>query len=266
MSAQLRRKRVREQRRRAVYLLPNLLTTGSLLLGFWSIIQSIAGNWVAAGWGIVAAGILDVMDGRVARATRTTSAFGVQYDSLADLVSFGVAPAVLIYQWGVLAPLGPRAWIVAALFMICAALRLARFNVQHSEETGAHYTGLPSTFAGGMLGVIVWFVSWLGLGPPFEAPVALGITLSSVCLALLMVSSVPYLSTKSLPISGRNGFTSLVALVLVIVILLLYRYPAFFALGAFYILSGPLLWAVRRGRGAPAAESSTAPGGSSDVE
>lgn len=260
-----RPRRPRGERRRAIFLLPNLLTSASLLLGFWSITQSLQGHWDRAGWGIVLAAIADVLDGRLARATRTTTRFGVEYDSLADLVSFGVAPALLIYNWGALAPLGPRSWIVAALFTVCAALRLARFNVQQHVEERARYQGLPSTFAGGMVAVIVWFVGWLGLGPPFPAAVGLVITLSFVLLALLMVSSLPYLSTKSFPISGRHGFRTLVALVLGLVILLLYGDPAFFAFGASYVLSGPALWMIERWRTQPAASSEAATGESSDA-
>ncbi len=238
-----RRRRSRGERRRAIYLLPNVVTTASLMLGFWSITQSIQGHWDRAAWGIVLAGIADMMDGRIARATRSTSKFGVEYDSLADLISFGMAPALLVYNWA-LAPMGPRGWILASLFAICAALRLARFNVQQHVEERDRYQGLPSTVAGAMTAVFVWFVGWLGLEPPFAAPVGLVITASFVSLALLMVSSVPYPSTKSLPIAGRQGFTALVVFVFAIVSLLLYGDPAFFAIGLLYVVSGPLLWLI----------------------
>ena len=240
-----RRRRPRRERRSAVYLLPNLFTTACLMLGFWSITQSIQGRWDRAAWGIVLAGFADMMDGRIARATHSTSKFGVEYDSLADLVSFGMAPALLVYMWA-LAPMGQRGWILASLFAICAALRLARFNVQQHVEERGRYQGLPSTFAGGMTAVFVWFVGWVGLEPPFSTPVGLLITISFVSLALLMVSSVPYPSTKSLPISGREAFPILVGIVLAIVLLLLYGDPAFFAIGVTYVLSGPLLWMSER--------------------
>ncbi len=251
------------KRGRGIYLLPNLLTTASLLLGFWSIIQSLQGHWDRAGWGIVLAGIADVKDGRVALVTHTTTRFGVEYDSLADLVSFGVAPAILVFSWGALAPLGPRAWIVAALFTVCAALRLARFNVQQNVEERDRYQGLPSTFAGGMMAVIVWFVGWLGWEPPFSSAFGLLITLSFVSLALLMVSTVPYPSTKALPVTGRNAFPTLVGIVLGIVLLLLYGDPAFFAIGATYVIAGPLLWLLERRR--PRAATPAHPEEPSDV-
>lgn len=238
--SRLRRRRPRSERRRAVYLLPNLVTTSSMMLGFWSITQSMQGNWDRAAWGIVLAGFADMADGRIARATQSTSKFGVEYDSLADVVSFGIAPAVLIYAWA-LQPLGQRGWILASLFAICAALRLARFNVQQNVEERNRYQGLPSTLAGGMTAVVVWFVGWLGYEPPFSSAMGLIITGAFVSLALLMVSSVPYPSSKSLPISGRNAFPTLVGIVLVIVLILLYGDPAFFAIGMTYVLSGPLL-------------------------
>jgi CDP-diacylglycerol--serine O-phosphatidyltransferase len=233
-----------------VYLLPNLVTTASLMLGFWSITQSIQGHWDRAAWGIVLAGIADMMDGRIARATQSTSKFGVEYDSLADVVSFGLAPALLVYTWA-LAPMGQRGWLLASLFAICAALRLARFNVQQHVEERNSYQGLPSTFAGGMTGVMVWYVGWLGYEPPFATPLGLTITLAFVVIALLMVSSVPYPSTKSLPVTGRNAFGTLVGIVLGIVLLLMYGDPAFFVIGVLYVVSGPVLWLATRRKPAP---------------
>lgn len=245
MSSRPRRRRVRSERRRAIYLVPNLITTASLLLGFWAITRSIQGEWKLAAWGIVLAGIFDMLDGRIARATHSTSAFGIQYDSLADLISFGVAPAVLYYTW-VLEPMGRRGWALAALFAVCTALRLARFNSQVGEEKKNAFQGLPSTFGGGLAAVVVWFVADLGYAPPFSP--ALGITIASgfVLLALLMVSNVPYLSLSSLPLHGRHSFTTLVGIVLGIVALILFQDPAFFVIGLTYILSGPVVWLYRR--------------------
>lgn len=246
-----RRRRPRAERRRAVYLLPNLMTTASLMLGFWSITQSVQGHWNRASWGIVAAGLFDMMDGRIARATRSTSRFGIEYDSLSDLVSFGLAPALLAYNW-LLVPMHEgkqRGWIIASLFAVCAALRLARFNVQQNAEEKNHFQGLPSTIAGIMFAIVVWFTIWLGLEPPFSARVGGMLTGSFVVLALLMVTSIPYPSTKNVPVTGRNAFTTLVGIVLLIVLLLLYQDPAFFALGCLYVVSGPVLWIVLRVRG-----------------
>jgi CDP-diacylglycerol--serine O-phosphatidyltransferase len=236
-----RRFRGRSSERRAVYLLPNLITTAALMLGFWSIVQAIQGNWDRAAWGIVLAGVCDALDGRVARVTRSTSKFGVEYDSLSDVISFGLAPAVLVYVWA-LEPLGPRGWVIASLFAVCAALRLARFNVQKHEEEKVHFQGIASTVAGGMVAVMVWFVGWLGLEPPFSLTIGMAITAAFIALALLMVSAVPYPSWRSLPVTGPAAFPTLVGLVLGIVLLILYGDPAFFAIGCIYLLSGPILW------------------------
>jgi len=244
MSPRPRRRRSRSERRRAIYLAPNLITTASLLLGFWAITRAIHGEWKLGAWGIVLAGIFDMLDGRIARATRSTSAFGIQYDSLADLISFGVAPAVLYYTWA-LEPMGRRGWALAALFAVCTALRLARFNVQTSEQKSNAYQGLPSTFAGGLAAVIVWFVADLGYTPPFGPGLGFVIASGFVLLALLMVSSVPYLSLSSLPLHGRHSFTTLVGIVLGIVALILFQDPAFFVIGVTYILSGPVVWLYR---------------------
>ena len=258
-----RRRSSRSRQRRAVYLLPNLITTAALMPGFWAIVQALHGNWDRAGWGIVLAGVCDSLDGRVARATRSTSAFGVQYDSLSDVISFGLAPALLIYLWA-LEPLGPRGWVIASLFAVCAALRLARFNVQKHEEEKNHFQGVATTVAGGMVAVLVWFVGWLGIEPPFSRAVGFSITAAFVVLALLMVSSVPYPSWRSLPVSGPAAFPTLVGLVLGIVMLLIYGDPAFFAIGCIYLVSGPIYWVMLRRRRRRAAGEPATVAGESD--
>ena len=170
-----RPRRRRSDERRAIYLLPNLFTTTSLLLGFWSLVQASQGHFNAAALAIVGAGICDMLDGWVARATRSASRFGLEYDSLADVVSFGVAPAFLLWSW-TLAPLGRRGWLVAALFAVCTALRLARFNVQQQKVEKTVYRGLPSPIAGGFVAVTIWFLGWLGLEPPLPRASASGLT------------------------------------------------------------------------------------------
>ncbi len=247
-----RRHRRRGERRRAVFVLPNLVTTAALLLGFWSVTHSIHGRFGLAALAIVLAAVCDMLDGRIARATRTQSKFGVQYDSLSDLISFGMAPSVLVYSWA-LEPLGRRGWVIAALFTICAALRLARFNVRTDAAPSERYQGLPSTTAGGMVAVSVWFVSWLGYEPPFGRGLGGAIATGFAGLALLMVSTAPYPSWKNLPLAGPRAFPTLLALILSVVLLLLYQEPAFFLIGALYILSGPWLWLWSRRPGARAA-------------
>jgi CDP-diacylglycerol--serine O-phosphatidyltransferase len=247
-----RRGRRRSERRRAVYLLPNLVTSAALLLGYGSIVASIRGDFERAALFIVLAGIADMLDGRIARATNSTSAFGVQYDSLADLISFGLAPSLLMYNW-VLEPLGQRGWLLGALFAMCAALRLARFNVKAAQGDSAWYQGVPSTFAGGMLAATVWFVTWIGYEPPFGRPVGTLLTTLFAALALLMVSTIPYPSLKLVRIEGRRAYPTLVAVLLLAIALLLNHEWMFFALGLGFIASGPAIWLYRRatGRGAP---------------
>lgn len=256
---EIRRRRRRSRRgsdRRAIYLLPNLVTTASLLLGFWSIVQSFHGEYVRGAVAIVLAGVCDMLDGRIARATRSTSKFGVEYDSIADMVSFGLAPAILVYAW-LLMPMGPRGWLIASLFAICAALRLARFNVQQNAEQRRNYQGLPSTIAGGFTAVTVWFLDWIGLTPPFGTALGLGITTAFALVALLMVSSVPYLSMKSLPFS-LNNFTALVGIALALIAILLHPEPAMFAIGALYLISGPTLWLLSLRHGSSEQRPATA--------
>ncbi len=221
-----------------VFLLPNLITTGALLFGFWSIVSSSQGQFSRAALLIVLAGICDMLDGRVARATGTSSRFGSEYDSLSDVVSFGLAPALLFYNW-MLVPLGPRGWLIASLFAICAALRLARFNAGE-QSSSDDYQGLPSTLAGGLVAVLVWFVEWLGFIPPFGPVSGTLLTLGFWALALLMVSSVPYLSLKGVRIPRNMAYPALVGVVLGLVVLLLYHEPVMFVIGVSYVLSGPL--------------------------
>ncbi len=236
-----RRRRSRRRgrgNRRAVYLLPNLVTSAALLLGFASIIQATHGHFDRAALFIVLAGICDMLDGRIARATNATSAFGLEYDSLSDLVSFGLAPALLMYNWA-LVPVG-RGWLIAALFVLCAALRLARFNVDAQASDSAWYHGVPSTFAGGMVAATVWFVTWLGVDPSQQRLVGWVLTLGFAALALLMVSPVPYPSLKLVRLD-RNSYPALVAMVLLSVGLLLNHEWMFFAVGLIFVGSGPAI-------------------------
>jgi CDP-diacylglycerol---serine O-phosphatidyltransferase len=244
--ARRRRRRLgRPERRRAIYLLPNLITTGSLMLGFYSMTRALEGDFVPAALSIIAAGVLDMMDGRIARATRSTSRFGVEYDSLTDLVSFGIAPAMLMYV-SVLSHLGKRGWAIGGLYAVCAALRLARYNVQREAGERIHNYGLPSTIAGGMVATTIWFVSDLELGPATDPAVRASLTFGFVALALLMVSGVPYASWKSLPTTGRHAFTTLVTLVVLAILALVNEIRGFFALGLLYLASGPALWLWER--------------------
>ena len=221
-----------------MYLLPNLITSTGLMLGFWSITLSIRGEFEKAALAIVLAMICDMLDGRVARATHSSSRFGVEFDSLADLTAFGLAPALLMYNWTLL-PLGPRGWLVAGLFALCAALRLARFNARATDVVQKHFQGIATTFAGGMVAATVWFVEWLGYSPPFEKPLSMTITTFFALLALLMVSTIPYPSIKAVKIEGRRAYPMLVLILLTLVVVLLNHEVMLFGAGIAYLISGP---------------------------
>jgi CDP-diacylglycerol--serine O-phosphatidyltransferase len=262
-----RRRRRRDQRRRAAQLLPQLLTTGNLAAGFYSITLSFKGDIERAALAIVFAGLFDALDGRVARLTRSTSRFGMQYDSIADTVSFGVAPAILAYSAGALQELGWTGWVLAFLYTACAALRLARFNVTPGRYAG-RFDGLASPAAAGMILSAVWFAGFLresGIPIEIPAPVAgLGVAV----VGLLMVSPIPYRSFKNVHLGG--SFSTLVLLVLGSVVLLTKPSVTFFLAGLAYVASGPIetFWRWRTGRplelraSDPPAEAAEGAGGS----
>jgi CDP-diacylglycerol--serine O-phosphatidyltransferase len=261
-----RRRRRREQRRRATALLPQLLTTGNLAAGFYSITLSFKGDIDRAALAIVFAALFDMLDGRVARLTRSTSRFGMEYDSIADTVSFGVAPAILAYSAGALQHLGWTGWVLAFLYTACAALRLARFNVTPGRYAD-RFDGLASPAAAGMVLSAVWFAGFLresGLAFEMPPPVAgLGVAV----IGLLMVSPIPYRSFKNVRLGGSFG--TLVIAVVALVVLLTKPSITFFAVGVAYVASGPIeaLWRWRTGRPLVrlgAADAATPPGGAGD--
>jgi len=230
-----RKKKLRE-RRKAIYLLPNLFTTASLFMGFYSMVASLESRFVEAALAILASLVFDGLDGKVARATKTTSRFGVEYDSLADLVAFGVAPAVLMYRWA-LEPFDRFGWLAAFLFVACGALRLARFNVQVEEVGTKHFVGLPIPAAASMISTTVLMASEFGYAQPvsFWPLVALMFLLS-----FLMVSNIHYLSFKELGLAKLKSFNWLVALTLFFVLVAVQPQVMGFALLALYVLLGPL--------------------------
>jgi CDP-diacylglycerol--serine O-phosphatidyltransferase len=243
-----RRRRRREQRRRATQLLPQLLTTGNLAAGFYSITLSFKGGDAdRAALAIVFAALFDALDGRVARLTRSTSKFGMEYDSIADTVSFGVAPAILAYSAGSLQELGWTGWVLAFLYTACAALRLARFNVTPGRYAG-RFDGLASPAAAGMVLSAVWFAGFLReSGVAFEIPAPIA-GLGVAVVGLLMVSPIPYRSFKNVQLGG--SFSTLVLAVLGLVVLLTKPSVTFFLAGVAYVASGPIetFWRWRTGR------------------
>jgi len=212
-----------------------------MFAGFYSIIASINGDFTLAAISIMVAMLWDALDGRVARLTNTQSDFGAQYDSLADLVSFGVAPALLVYEWS-LSDLGRIGWLAAFIFLACAALRLARFNTQVGISDKRYFQGLPSPAAAGVIASMIWLKFWKFEYFDFgivSLSYYIGVGITIVC-ALLMVSNVRYYSFKELD-SKKASFRFLLAIVLSLIVLLskpnIFLFTGFFL----YMLSGPFI-------------------------
>ena len=237
--------------RRGIYLLPNLFTTGGLLAGYFAIVSAIGGRYVDAAIAVFVAGILDGVDGRVARMTNTQSAFGVQYDSLSDLVSFGLAPSLVMYTWSLdlLKTYGPLwgkvGWAAAFLYAACAALRLARFNTQVGVADKRWFLGLASPAAAGLLMAWVWTIEQQGIDAGRLVFASLALT---ILAALLMVSRVRYWSFKSGPANVRVPFVWIVLAMALMVSLVVFNARALLAIGVAYVASGPLLWLISRRR------------------
>lgn len=240
-----RRRRASRSLRKGVYVLPSLITTGGLFAGFYSVIASFRGDFFWAATAILIANIFDILDGRVARLTNTTSRFGIEYDSLADLVAFGVAPGILVYRWA-LEPWGSWGWLAASLYVTCGALRLARFNVQYDNAEKRHFSGLPIPAAAEVIASTVLLYCYLG-GEGVTHKHALLLVLTYV-LAGLMVSNVKYFSFKETELYRRQPFWMLVAVIVVLKLLIAEPQIMLFAGFSLYASSGPLRWVVKRVR------------------
>lgn len=236
----------KENLRRGIFLLPNIFTSLNLFCGFYAIISSINGKFIPSAVAIIIAGIFDNLDGKVARATNTTSRFGVEYDSLADLISFGMAPGLMMYLW-VLQPLGRIGWLAGFLFMACGALRLARFNTQVETVSSDHFVGLPIPAGAGMNAVAVLFCYKIGIGQNVN-PYAILFMLYA--LSFLMVSTVRYNSFKKPDLFKSKSFNVLVTSVLIIIFIAAQPSIALFLMGGIYVISGPLN-ALRRHKTIP---------------
>lgn len=227
--------------RRGIYLLPNLITTGALFSGFYAIISAMSGALENAAIAIVIAGFLDAMDGRIARMTNTQSEFGIQYDSLSDLVAFGVAPAVLMFSFA-LSDLAKLGWTVAFLYTACAALRLARFNTQPDNKV---FTGLASPAAAGTLATLVWV--WVdNVDATAGIELAIPMAMVTVVLALLMVSGIRYYSPKHLNLKGRVPFFYMLAVILLFALIFTYPPGVLLLTGIIYAATGPVQALIRR--------------------
>lgn len=225
---------IREKRKRGIFLLPSLLTTGNIFCGLLSMVLSFEGQYTESALAIFVAMIMDILDGKVARMTNTTTQFGVEFDSLADVVSFGVAPGVLLYAWA-LGPLGRLGWLAAFLFVICGALRLARFNVITGVTDRRYFVGLPIPAAAGCIAATVLLMG----EQEFSRWELVGLTITTYLLALLMVSTFRYYSFKELDFARRRPFRILILLVLALLIVASHPQLFFFLLFSVYALSGP---------------------------
>lgn len=230
-----------KKRSKGIYLLPNLFTTAALFGGFYAIIAAMNGKFEAAAVAIFIAMILDGLDGRVARMTNTQSDFGAEYDSLADMISFGVAPALVMYTWS-LSLLGKIGWIAAFVYVVGAALRLARFNTQIGHADKRYFTGLPSPSAAGFMAGFVWLCVDYGVTGDSVKYLAFVITITA---GLLMVSGVKYRSFKDLDLKNKVPFVTILIMVLIF-ISIVYQPPSvlFTAFGG-YTLIGLFVYLLR---------------------
>jgi CDP-diacylglycerol--serine O-phosphatidyltransferase len=236
MSFRKRRKRKDRRKFRGTFLIPNLITTASLFSGFYAIVSSINGRFEPAALAILAAMVLDGLDGRLARLTHTTSGFGIQYDSLSDLVAFGVAPALLIYLWA-LKDFGRFGWVAAFLFVACGALRLARFNVQTGSIDPRYFNGLPIPAAAAFVATGVLFYLRLG---DWVSLRHVSVLVTIYVLSFLMVSNLKFFSFKQPDLLKRHPFQTLVSLVLIFVVVAMEPYLMGFILTAAYVASGAI--------------------------
>jgi len=239
----MKRGKGRKKIKRGIYILPSIFTSLSLFCGFYSITASLGGNFIPASWALIIAALFDAADGRIARLTRSVSKFGEHYDSLVDMISFGAAPAILVYTW-VLQPFGRWGWLAAFLYIICVALRLARFNLHTSSSENKYFQGLPSPPSAVMLAATVILFSRF----KFDEAIMVVIPLITAVLALLMVSNLRYYSFKDIDFRKRRPFNVLVALILLLILFLAEPEILLLAGAALYVLSGPgtILYNVRK--------------------
>ncbi|MBI2345457.1 MAG: CDP-diacylglycerol--serine O-phosphatidyltransferase [Deltaproteobacteria bacterium] len=230
-----------------VFLLPSLCTTGNLFCGFYAIVKALHSDFIAAAWAILGAGLFDFLDGRVARLARAESRFGIEYDSLVDLASFGLAPGILFYLWS-LSGFHRIGWLAAFLFFACAALRLARFNVQITTVERAYFQGLPVPVAAYLMAAtVISYHDWFGPAAPGRNWAVLWATIG---LALLMVSTIRYRSFKQIDLRGRWSFFTLVIAVGLLAVIAAAPPMSLFVLICCYVAWGVIeeLVTMRKGR------------------
>ncbi len=244
---------VTRKRRKGIYILPNLFTLAALFGGFYAVVMAMNGRYDHAAYGIFCAMVLDSLDGRIARMTNTQSAFGEQMDSLSDMVSFGAAPALIAYEWG-LRDLGRWGWMAAFVYCACAALRLARFNVNTAVVDKRYFQGLPSPAAAALVAGFIWILSDAGIKgedaawPMFAMALYAGLT---------MVTNVPFYSFKDVQMKRSVPFVVIVLIALGIAIINIDPPKVLFGLFVVYGASGYLVYGWRKAKGQPASVIST---------
>ena len=226
-----------QKRRRGIYLLPNLFTTAALFAGFYAIVAAMGGRFEAAAIAIYVAMVLDGADGRVARMTSTESEFGAEYDSLSDVISFGLAPALVLYLWS-LSELGKLGWLAAFVYVAATALRLARFNTQIGNADKRYFQGLPSPPAAAVAAGLVWVGAEYGLGG-----LSLGVVsfVVAIALGLLMVSNIRYRSFKEFDPRGRVPFVAVLVVVAIISFISIDPAVVLFVVFSVFAVSGPVM-------------------------
>jgi CDP-diacylglycerol--serine O-phosphatidyltransferase len=238
----------KKRRGRGIYLLPNLFTTAALFAGFYAIVAATQGKFEQAAVAVFIAMILDGLDGRVARMTNTQSDFGAQYDSIADMASFGLAPALVMYEWSLVHMVdygwqwGKLGWLGAFIYVAGAALRLARFNVKASSTDKRYFQGLPSPAAAAVVVGLVWALFDHGTKGSDVAPIALFVT---IAVGLLMVSNISYYSFKDINLHNKVPFVAILAVVLVLVFASIDPPKILFGSFLIYAFSGPLVGLIR---------------------
>jgi CDP-diacylglycerol--serine O-phosphatidyltransferase len=231
--------------RKGVFLLPNLMTTAGLFAGFYSVICSFRADFQTAAIAILVANLFDILDGRIARLTHTTSRFGIEYDSLADVIAFGVAPGILVYRWA-LEPWGSWGWLAASLYVACGALRLARFNVQYDNAEKRHFIGLPIPAAAELIASIVLVYYYSGFAGTTDKHILL--LLVTYALAGLMVSNLKYFSFKETELYRRQPFWILIAVIVLLKLFIAEPQLMLFLTFLLYASLGPLRWVWVRGK------------------
>jgi len=230
--------------KKGIYVLPNLFTTASLFCGFYSIIASLKENFVVAAITILAAVVFDGLDGRIARFTNTTSKFGAEYDSLSDVIAFGVAPSFLAYNWA-MSFYGKWGWLAAFLFVLCGALRLARYNIQIGIIESKVFNGLPIPAAASVVATTVIFFDYAGVEGKFHDP---SMIFFVTVLSILMVSNIKYYSFKDLKLLARKPFMTFFSLILLLIIVVAIPVIVTFVAMLGYAISGPIWWLAKFGQ------------------